>query len=179
MAKINYKSLGEQLRDHGMDRVLANAGDDWKQKVRAVVCSLAMESPTITIVEVRERAAALGIEDPHHENAWGAVLNGCSGKYVKATGLSMNSPVPASHARKIQIWQSLLHDGSAAAVRELGGASEDAGSTASLNPPDEAVCKEARETLLKIRQFLFKRYGRGFPDSVNIFLKWAFVAAKE
>lgn len=232
---IDYKGLGEQLRDEGMARVLLNAGDDWRQQVRAVVCDLAMERETFTIIDVRKRAAEVGVEDPHHENAWGAVMSGCAGKFMVSTGRSVNSPIGTAHARKIQVWQSLLYgdgmesempdskvedvpEGTALVFdRPITDEAKEAAQVAAsilqgdvtqsdegwkedratlvqqlarlISPdrpmdlimrehPDEETCQGAREDLLKLHKWMIENHGRGLPERVLTFLKWAFDATK-
>ena len=93
---------GRKLRDEGIDRVLENAGDEWKAKVLGELIKL--KGQTIKAEDLRRHCLAAGIF-PHHPNAWGGFTQGLvkQGR-LKKTGSYTQMTDPNSHGRETKIY---------------------------------------------------------------------------
>lgn len=96
---FSYHPTGTQLRDKALERVADNAGEDFM--TRAMNAIRAMPSRQLVIGEdIRRHLTELGIE-PHHSNAWGAVMvHAVRLKLLTPTGAWRAMKQPSSHARK-------------------------------------------------------------------------------
>lgn len=95
-----------EARDRSIDRVLTNAGTDWREQAMEITRALGGE---VTGEDIRLACQAEKI-GPHHHNAWGGLVNFMireglllpTGRYVpmKATG---------SHGRRTQVYAVAHH----------------------------------------------------------------------
>ena len=105
---------GKDLRDHGMALVESNAlawGDDIRAASEFWFRNLepghrfTSEMLRHYLTEVR------GLSEPHHHNAWSAVLGSLLRRWVKNRKIVnegfITSNVPSSHARAIRIYSKL------------------------------------------------------------------------
>lgn len=106
---FDRRSEGERRRDEGCDRVLDNAGDEWRSAVRDAIRAVALRQPFLTIEDVRAECERRGVPEPHHHNAWGSVMRGVPG--LEATNGVAPNTNPQAHARIVLVWKSLLCEG--------------------------------------------------------------------
>ena len=100
-------------RDAALERVLTNAGDDWKAKAIAIVHTLPAE---VTGEDIRLACAAAGVI-PHHHNAWGGFISHLvSSGYLVPAGKRVPMRAKGSHARKTDVYRN-TPPGSATAVK--------------------------------------------------------------
>lgn len=94
------------LRDAGAQRVLDNAGDDWKD--RAIECIVRHWRGREGIAEdFRRTCQAHGI-GPHHPNAWGALtLSMKRQNLLEETGEWRSPTDLKSHARPTRVYRVL------------------------------------------------------------------------
>jgi hypothetical protein len=95
---------GDQLRDQGITLVLDNAGD-WAL-VSQVNFSFWLEhvaAHTFSIEDFRIYAAANGMPEPHHPNAWGAISKRFK-HLIKTVGYTQ-SLRPLAHSRLTRTYQ--------------------------------------------------------------------------
>lgn len=94
--------LSRQARDAGIERVLENAGVDWKEAASDYIAGLP-HGYRCTGEEIRNACTERGIV-PHHPNAWGGLISGAikSGLLV-GTGEYVPMKDKRSHARKTQV----------------------------------------------------------------------------
>lgn len=107
MSKVLYdftKKKGndaERLKEEGMATVYEHTSDKWKEYVAKLILSIP-KGTYITGEDIRLKCEL----QPHHPNAWGAIINAHvrSGELI-ATGQYKKPISPKSHARMIQIYQ--------------------------------------------------------------------------
>ncbi len=95
------RSIGEDRRDRGIARVTANDRDGFISYMRAWAVPYANEHGRITADDVRRHAAVCDRE-PHHPNAYGALLRGCPG--LRFSGEYVQSTTPSRHSGLIRVW---------------------------------------------------------------------------
>lgn len=90
-------------RDESLERVVANAGDDWRARALDVISR--MPNGEVTGEDIRLACLDAGVE-PHHHNAWGGVIAGLvrSGQLID-TGRRRAMRASGSHARKTPIYE--------------------------------------------------------------------------
>lgn len=105
--------LGRALRDQGMESAKANSGE-WKDIVREAGEAWLAHQPVQTMFsgeEIRLYLQAYGIEQPHHPNAWGAVIGGIVRRALKAKTIEIvgirSSTDPIAHATKAVVYRKL------------------------------------------------------------------------
>jgi hypothetical protein len=91
-------TLGETLRDKGLDLVEENAGD-WIDWIRREAIQISARRGMVSASDLRKIADREG-RQPHHPNAWGAVFRGRDWELV---GFEKNSR-PSAHARRVCLW---------------------------------------------------------------------------
>ena len=89
--------LGRQLRDQWLKKVTGNS-ISFLERMRAKALEIEAAKGTVAVDDLREYAAAEGIQ-PHHQNAWGAVFR----KGWKAVGFRQTR-VKGCHARQIRVF---------------------------------------------------------------------------
>jgi hypothetical protein len=97
---------GIELRDGGTEAVL-EPRPIFKELVSRVIDALVQEGKRLTAETVREEFLTRysGCPAPHH-NAWGAAILSASKRgVIRPTGKYVQTLKPASHARKIQVWE--------------------------------------------------------------------------
>ena len=95
---------GERLKDEAIERVLANAGDDWARKVCGLVPVL-FHGQVVMPEEWKIACEGMGIR-PGHPNAWGGVVQSlvaCGA--VRRTGRRAKMNVPGSHRRETPLYR--------------------------------------------------------------------------
>ena len=93
---------GKARRDEGMERVLDNAGEDWRVGAERMV--RAMRGKEMTGEDIRIMCSGSGII-PHHSNAWGGLVSGLVTRGVlKPTGRYTSMRDPKSHARETKVY---------------------------------------------------------------------------
>jgi hypothetical protein len=105
--------LGRKLRDEGMEQVQQNAGE-WRDVMRQHLDTWINKTPSGAIFigeDIRLELQNMGVEEPHHPNAWSAVIGGrirqClkSGR-IQVHGLKTGSD-PKAHARRMIAYRVL------------------------------------------------------------------------
>jgi len=100
------ESSGRLLRDDALEKVQHNAGT-WFLQAMEVVQKMASAAPKrlVTGEDIRLEATAL-IGEPHHHNAWGAVIKfSIQAGWLKPTGGMIDMKDPRSHARQTPVYQ--------------------------------------------------------------------------
>lgn len=104
--RFENRPTGESLKEEGITRVLDNASTripEWKEQV---ISCLSEMSGLITSEDLRSHASAMGIPEPHHHNAWGAVMNAAAKRgLIESTGTYTKSTRGEAHARVLQVWR--------------------------------------------------------------------------
>lgn len=94
-----------QAKACGQERVMANQGDEWKEKALSVVEDLSRRLHHFSADDVREECTRRGVGEPSHQNAWGSLLRVASMRFgLKRTGRYVPSRCVKSHARMIAEW---------------------------------------------------------------------------
>lgn len=111
-------SAARALRDLGAQSVLDFAGDDWRNRAIALctrffAAQAAMRDARdyagwdgCLFEEAKQYALECGLEEPHHDNAWGAVCLTMSRRgIIVKTGRYINSAGVRSHGRVNPLWR--------------------------------------------------------------------------
>ena len=113
MNNIFGVELGRALRDQGMKAVEANSGE-WKHLTRsAAEAFIAYQKvgASFSGEDIRLTLQDQGIEQPHHPNAWGAVLGGVIRRELKSGKIAIvgirSSVDPVSHATKAIMYRKI------------------------------------------------------------------------
>ncbi len=95
---------GELFKQQGISKVLKN-DPLWESRATDLVIWVAKTYVSFTIEDVRREARDQNIPEPHHHNAWGAVMSRLakSGTIVR-TDRMVASTRPQAHARRIPVW---------------------------------------------------------------------------
>ena len=100
----NQLSLGETLRDEGMERV-AEHNKDWLSDARREAARVCAQKGSASAVDIRRWADrandGLGYY-PDHPNAWGSIFRGA--QWVP-TGQWEKCQHPDGHARDVKVWR--------------------------------------------------------------------------
>jgi len=95
-----FAQSAEGARDEAIDRVVKNAGESFTAQVWAVIRAMPIGTKFIG-EELRLRCLALGVEKPHHHNAWGGVMAQLpKSPLVEKTGVRRKMQTKKSHARE-------------------------------------------------------------------------------
>ncbi|WAW01192.1 hypothetical protein NB644_09615 [Oxalobacter formigenes] len=100
---------GQQLKDEGIKLVLSR-NERWSEHILHVLetfCAIKKEegSPQFVLEEFRRHCKSLGISEPRHHNAWGAVAKVSADKgLIMWSGEYCKAKSPAAHARTIKVW---------------------------------------------------------------------------
>lgn len=97
MTQPELDFTGEQLRDQGLDRVMA-AHPDFVRIMREEAAKIAYAKGRVTADDVRQRAAELDMV-PRHHNAFGGIFR----TGFRCLGHTQ-SKTPSCHARTIKVW---------------------------------------------------------------------------
>jgi hypothetical protein len=101
-------SASKAARDRGAGLAEDHAGPTWNQRAVEIALSfLKAAGPDGAMFEdIRSYASLLGLPEPPHPNAWGAVaLSMSRRKLIVKTGVWINSSSVAAHARAAPIWR--------------------------------------------------------------------------
>jgi len=101
-------STGAQLKQEGMTAVMGLAPDDWRAAYRSWVGPFLAHHAEFTSDEVRTWMLAVGMVEPPHYNAWGAMFNACFVRRgrVKPTGQMRQAQRPVCHAHMYRVWEA-------------------------------------------------------------------------
>ncbi len=104
-------TLGRMARDEGMALVLENVGQEWRDRIAFLIDGLARRLPELTADDVRAEADRVGMDPPHHHNAWGAVMLSAAkrGSIQRTTSPRASVRVEA-HRHSNPVWRSLLYE---------------------------------------------------------------------
>ena len=99
--------LGRRLRDKGMQQVEENAVP-WRDHCKTALNDWFASAPSgvsFTGEDLRLSLQSSGIEEPHHPNAWSAVVGGKVRQWLKAGAIveagMEHSKDPKAHARRV------------------------------------------------------------------------------
>ena len=103
---MKKKDLGKELRDIGMARV-SNNSSEWHVKAYGQVVEYAKKYPGKTVTgEMLRTMIVMSAGQPHHLNAWGALIAGCVKRNMFTdTGKTIHTSRPISHSRRIVVWE--------------------------------------------------------------------------
>ena len=88
--------------DEGMERVLQNTSQQWKDRFEQVVIILASTGIPFDAVDIR-----LGCGDPPgHPNAFGAMINSVLQRNLmkQLKGITIHSSRPSAHGRRLMLY---------------------------------------------------------------------------
>lgn len=98
---------GVVARDIGIKAVLNVANEVWKEAVLGVINRLP-QGWHGTGEDIRKAVYEAGVSDPHHPNAWGAMVRSAySRNLIAPTGRWLPMLFKASHARRTMEWVKL------------------------------------------------------------------------
>ena len=104
---------GKDRKAAGIDLVLENEPEAWKDTVYALLLDLAYNWHRFTSDDLRADAGARGVPEPHHPNCWGAVFaRAAKAGLIERVGFR-HSTLPSCHARAISVWTRVDDDGAA------------------------------------------------------------------
>jgi hypothetical protein len=103
--------IGEKRMIEGVKKVWGNEVAPWKERALEAIVDVAIHNDVFTADDVRDWANDVGLEEPHHPNAWGAafrvaltsgVMNR-TGRYVKSRRPNQNATmIPQYRSNKYQ-----------------------------------------------------------------------------
>src|SRR6056297_335820 len=96
----NVRSLDDARtrRDRGITSVTENS-QPWMD--RAAAAALKMPDGECTGEDIRLHVSEL-VGDPHHHNAWGALINRLiRNRVIYSTGMTCHAKLPKAHARRV------------------------------------------------------------------------------
>ena len=96
-------TTAERARDEALEQVSENAGSGFTSKVRETVADIIPTGREVTGEDIRIICEDRGIE-PHHHNAWGAVIRGMIHSHLEPTGEHEPMQTEKSHARKTPVY---------------------------------------------------------------------------
>ena len=106
-------ALGRRLRDEGMEQVQHNAGE-WRDATRRYLEIWINETPAGTIFtgeDIRLELQDVGVDEPHHPNAWSAVIGGRIRQWLKSGRIQIDGwktgSDPKAHARRMMAYKVL------------------------------------------------------------------------
>ena len=101
---------GQQLKEEGIKIVLSR-NEQWSERILRSMKKFAkarkkIGKPMFTFEEFRRWCCGLGIPEPRHHNAWGAVAREAARKgLIEWTGECCQAKAPLAHARIIKVWR--------------------------------------------------------------------------
>lgn len=105
-------TVAAAARDRALEQVLQHAGEPWAATARRWLREYALIHREFTAEEFRIWAVAGGCPQPHHHNAWGALL--CTMRrqgVIEITDRQRPMQTVRSHARRTPVWRSLAIGG--------------------------------------------------------------------
>lgn len=110
-AESGQEATGEELKEEATKRVWERSSEVWRKQALRLVQCLAASGGEITIDDVREAARCSGLYEPHHHNAWGALMHQAARKgFIVRTDIFRKSTRPEAKARMIRVWRSRLRE---------------------------------------------------------------------
>lgn len=105
--QIDMFSTTETIaRDEALERVLSNAGEEWKEAARAQILNNHY-GKSMTGEDMRLACQEVGIV-PHHPNAWGGFVQGLiKSKDLRPTMEFRPMRAKGSHARMTRVYEVL------------------------------------------------------------------------
>jgi hypothetical protein len=102
-------TVGEALRDEGIQRVLQFEGD-WKEQYRTIVVGWFVRRPkghAFTGETLRLVARHCGLGEPHHHNAWSGQAAGLIKRWLKDGAIELTGDLklatsPRTHAHALR-----------------------------------------------------------------------------
>lgn len=97
------KANGASLRDAALAQVLENSGD-WRIAAKHAVESLPHDWEG-TGQDLRVALIESGLPNPHHYNAWGALVRSCIPHLLQPTGSMRASVLSQCHAHRLAVYR--------------------------------------------------------------------------
>lgn len=102
------KSLGQRLAEEGMELVLENCGEQWREAAMKKLrrwCSRRVEP--FAFEEFRAWALKRGLPAPHSPNAWGALAQAAArDRMMIRTRRLKPATSPLTHGHMVRLWRS-------------------------------------------------------------------------
>lgn len=96
---------GKQLRDDGIAKVLKPEAQ-WQEAALQLLQAYASGVDSFSVEDFREWALHRLYQQPHHLNAWGALVRVAAlRRIIVKTGGYAQAKDPAAHARIIALWK--------------------------------------------------------------------------
>jgi hypothetical protein len=106
--KRKWPPAAKQARDDALERVSRNAGYDWMGDSLRLLRIFADLRDDFIGEEFRLYATQHGLPQPHHHNAWGALLRtGATRGIIRITDRTRQMTTGKSHARRSPVWESV------------------------------------------------------------------------
>ena len=100
---------GEDLMRDGVEQVWENEQEPWKDRVQKIILETAELYEFFDADDVKDRADRVGLEPPHHPNAWGAAFRVSQlAGVMEKTGNYVKSKRPNQHSTMIPRYFSLV-----------------------------------------------------------------------
>ena len=99
-------TLGEQLRDDALHRVLSHVppGDPWRLQAVQLIATLAAEGTVFEAYDLVRR----GLPEPDHHSRWGAVFNLCAKQGLIEQANAGRSARPTVKGSLVRFWRGAL-----------------------------------------------------------------------
>lgn len=94
---------GRAARDAALAQVLANSGE-WRLDAKEAVKSLPSGWEG-TGQDLRVELGKRGLPNPHHYNAWGALVRSCVPSLLEPTGAMRASVLEQCHAHRLAVYR--------------------------------------------------------------------------
>ena len=95
---------GQRRKEAGIEQVLSN-GAAFKDQVRILIRIVARRGLEFTNDDVRALASELGVEEPHHPNAWGAAVSSAAkAGEIERVGYRKSAAI-SRHAGLVAVWR--------------------------------------------------------------------------
>jgi hypothetical protein len=95
-----------EARDKALKKVMANAGDEWKDMALRYLGWYSQGRPDFIAEEFRIYWQREDLPPPHHHNAWGALFRIAAQQgWLEMTNTIRSMSTVRSHARKSPVWR--------------------------------------------------------------------------
>lgn len=101
--------IGEARKQAGQARVMISTGDNWRDDALRVVHDVAVKEDYLTMADVRRHGIVVGLSEPSHPNAWGALFRSAAKEgWIEPTDEFKKSSIVSAHARMVRVWRSKI-----------------------------------------------------------------------
>jgi hypothetical protein len=99
-------------RDAAMERVDANAPEEWKRVFDAAIVEVARRQPTLTCENPRDLCREAEVPEPHDSRAIGPRMKRAqSAGAIRPTSTFTRYTRKSRHTADVRVWESLIYQG--------------------------------------------------------------------